>query len=645
MAKKKRLKFFKIFIGGLIGLFLIFFSFQTFARQINNKITFNDVKLTWQRGSSTHEFFRVGDMTGPNPFFKHTDVFSFNIGWASSEPLSTGEFFTFNVPRAFSHAPSGGFDIIGPGNTVLGKVTFSPTADINTSLATATFNQNVEGLPNPSGVITINTIFNPITPLGGESIHWKFTLGGTTHEYRGLFEPLMPPIQIPQPESESYAPEPMPEPDVHEPDPLPVGTITIRKNLAGFFADWGVTTSKVFQARVRDVSNGCYLRFNRQANGTFQTDLHYCGSAPTSDTRELVEFSVANSALLTNIWAGSRYVVEEIGGHNYTATSSGNNAVVSLGGNMIVTITNTYERGTGNLVITKNLAGSFADWGVSKSTVFRARVKDVTNNNYVYFFQQADGTYRADGNSGSDVPGTNPNELIIFSADRPAILTNLWSDTIYIVEEVQGSFFETSYIGNSRSFPESGNMIVTVTNTYEHGLGKLVITKTLVGKFASRNVNESTIFRARVKDVTNDNYLIFKTTPEADGTIRCVGNDVDGLSENFTGPTTEFVEFTAHDSVIISNLWANIIYKVEEVEGHYFQASYRGNSNSFGEGENIVVNITNLFRTDDELRGDDSLKNPSTGSARLPFIILTLSMITAIGVIYITSRKNKFYKI
>ncbi|MCL2696239.1 MAG: hypothetical protein FWE69_07945, partial [Clostridiales bacterium] len=381
------------------------------------------------------------------------------------------------------------------------------------------------------------------------------------------------------------------------------GSMVITKKLADTPEDWGVDGATVFSARIKDVTGNNYLLFEIQANGTYKAVGNNGSSMPTNDLRELVKFTADTKAVLTDLWAGRVYKVEETPGEHYTASYTGNNVSFPTSGNGNVVITNTYEHGTGSMMITKKLAGFPEDWGVDKNTVFTARVKDVSDNNFVLFELQKDGTYKAVGNSGKSEPTNDKRELVSFTAGSAAELTNLWAGHIYQVIEVSGSHYTPEYEGNNVSFPESGNMIVVVKNTYEHGTGSLIIRKDLSGCAEDWEVDNATVFTARVKDVTDGNYVFFDLQP--DGTYKANGNSG---SPTPSANAREIVAFTAGGTAQLTHLWAGHVYQIQETEGEHYTASYTGNDVIFSESGNGVVTITNTY---------DAPEKPKTGESSM----------------------------
>ena len=376
------------------------------------------------------------------------------------------------------------------------------------------------------------------------------------------------------------------------------GNLIISKRLAGSPRDWGVDENTVFPAMVKDVTDGNYVLFALQPDGKYLAVGNNNSPTPTKDTREQIRFTAGSPAILSGLWTNHVYEVQEAGGSHYKTAYIGNSTILPNGGNMNVTITNTYEHGSGNLVIRKTLEGFPRDWGVDENTVFTARIKDVTDNNYLLFSIQEDGTYLAFGNNGSETPTKDTRELVRFTASKPVVLTGLWVNQEYVVIESAGPNYTASYQGKEamlpQVMPESGNMNVTITNTFDHGIGNITISKYLAGKPNNWNVNERTVFTARVRDVTDaDNKYDIYFDRQPDGQYETVDS---GLSQEPTG--SPIVRFTASSPITLTKLWENRIYEVVEDGGEQYTATYSGNNAPIPESGNMNVAITNIFGHD-----------------------------------------------
>ena len=379
--------------------------------------------------------------------------------------------------------------------------------------------------------------------------------------------------------------------NTYELDDHGVGNITISKVLAGSFIEWGMDENTVFMVRVKDATdpnNIYYLDFRSLSDGRYEAVAVGTGS-------QYIQLTAGMPVVLTMLWDSRVYEVEETSGASYAITYTGNSSMLPEGGNLNVTVVNTFEQGsTGNLAISKRLAGSPSDWGVDETTIFSVRVKDVTNDNYVLFDLQPDGRYLAVGNNGSSVPTDDINELVRLTSGSPVVMIGLWTNIVYEVEEVGGVHYTVTYTGNGATLPEGGNMSVTITNTYDHGTGNLVIRKSLAGFSGSQGVDENTVFTARVKDATDNNYLLFRI--QQDGTYLAFANNGSGYP---TSDARELVRFTAGRPAVLTGLWANHEYIVEEVVGPGYTATYQGSENmppqTLPQGVNMNVTVTNTY--------------------------------------------------
>jgi len=358
------------------------------------------------------------------------------------------------------------------------------------------------------------------------------------------------------------------------------GDLVIRKQLADNFTDWGVDETTVFSVRVKDATNNNYLLFSGAG-----PDYICTGNSHSSDssTGDVLKISAGQPVTVTNLWANAAYEVEELDGAHYDITYQGNGVLFNTRTNTAVTVTNTYEPGTGELIINKRLAGSYTDWGVDESTLFSVRVKDVTNDNYLQF--SGDGpVYVCTGANGT-------GDVIKISAGQPVTVQGLSPGNKYEVEEISGANYDITYQGNGVTLVERQNSTVTVINTYKHGTGELIINKRLAGNFMEWGVNELTEFSVRIKDVTYNNYLLFSG---AGPVYTCIGNNNSSDSR-----TAGIIKISAGQPVTINNIWINAKYEVEEISGANYAITYQGNGVLFTEEQSSTVTITNTYKPDE----------------------------------------------
>jgi len=373
--------------------------------------------------------------------------------------------------------------------------------------------------------------------------------------------------------------------------------LIIRKELAGYPEDWGVDDSTVFSVRVKDVTNNNYLLF--KGTGPVYECYGNSGSGDSS-TGDIIKVSAGQPATITNLWVGAKYEVEEIDVKRCKTTYVNNGPRITEGRDSVVTVVNTYDHGTGYLIINKKLAGSYEDWGVDEVTVFYAKVKDITNDNYLMFkaAPEEDGSYRCIGNTvdGLSEPYTgSPITEVPFSAGQSAVISNLYLSAEYKVEEVSypNSKPET---GSGTLYTPGQNCVITVTNTFDHGTGALVISKKLAGSYEDWIVGDSKEFKVKIKDTGDTNYLLFKAEKETDGSYWCVGNDVAGLTEEYDGATLTELPVTAECPLIVKHLWINHKYEVEELDGNGYTAEYVNNGARYLESRNSNITVVNMYK-------------------------------------------------
>jgi fimbrial isopeptide formation D2 family protein len=244
---------------------------------------------------------------------------------------------------------------------------------------------------------------------------------------------------------------------------------------------------------------------------------------------------------------------------------------------------------TGTLRIAKNLEGWYdTDWNVTEYSLFAALVRvfnPVTGlfDRYMTFSDDPNplpqGTHSGDARqyvyTGITGSGTAASTALFCTSD-PAVITGIPLDLTWYVEEYfesENDFIKVTYTHHNTT---SENPIpldavsgatrrVTVTNDYSHGVGYLEINKLFSGFASDWGVNDSTIFHVRVWDKDYENYLLFRGTPGADGTYRCIGNTVNWLSEGYSGTPISVLPISANNSIKLSNLWTWGKYEVQEV--------------------------------------------------------------------------------
>jgi len=162
---------------------------------------------------------------------------------------------------------------------------------------------------------------------------------------------------------------------------------------------------------------------------------------------------------------------------------------------------------------------------------------------------------------------------------------------------VEESYYPNS-IADTRStalYAPGQNCVIEVVNTFDHGVRALVVNKKLAGSYEDWIVGESAEFKVKIKDTGDVNYLLFKDTPEADGSYWCVGNTVAGLSEFYDGATITELPVTAERPLVALNLWINHDYLVEEIDGDGYEAEYTDNGSRLLKDQNSIVTVVNMY--------------------------------------------------
>ncbi|MCL2403797.1 MAG: hypothetical protein FWC86_06200, partial [Coriobacteriia bacterium] len=230
----------------------------------------------------------------------------------------------------------------------------------------------------------------------------------------------------------------------------PVAAMRLLKLFDGFPSDWGITAATEFQVKIWDADNSNYLLFvapdaealasgsgwdrsywspgtlfcvgndggasgNWNISDSYWEQRYLEGSAAILDT---IPIYLLQQLGLTNIWP-SQYEVHELDfAGNLLSTSPvnswwqayysfrnlmrvggpGDPGTIDPGGNYLVTVTNVFQHGEGNLSLFKELEGYPEDWDVSDETSFTIRIWDAVENPSVLLLfdpvRQSDGTFR-----------------------------------------------------------------------------------------------------------------------------------------------------------------------------------------------------------------------------------------------------------
>ena len=441
--------------------------------------------------------------------------------------------------------------------------------------------------------------------------------------------------------------------DVH-----PVGSLTISKKLTGAWENWLTKDNEkdtVYRAKVWDVTetdpskhNFLLFKSTPEPDGSYWCVTNNVFGEPyLGATISEVPFTVNKPVTLTNLWAESTYWVEEVDDYHFTPVYKTLGSLETDGTFYLayhddeaeVEITNDYEHALGDLVISKKLAGGYADRNVSEATEFYAQVRDVTPSaggpDYgpILLFIQGGSpeeeagnvavgpySYWCVGNMGFLTDPRynlgNPDEAQIrqmiadkvildrvpFSADHAAVVRNLWitdmehNPEYYRVDEIvpAGSPYTVGYIGNNEPgvhdeltftkldvYDEKkdemyDNIRVEVINTYEQATGGLILGKRLAGDYGDYSVTGDTFFHAKIK--AGSQYLIF------DEANACTGADGIGTA----------VSFSVNSSATLRNIPVGTV-TVEEVTGAGYAASYSAESLPILSGVNAVLTVTNTY--------------------------------------------------
>ena len=289
-----------------------------------------------------------------------------------------------------------------------------------------------------------------------------------------------------------------------------------------------------------------------------------------------------------------------------------------------VNVHNFFPHGEGMVVINKVLAGSPEDWGIDERSDFYIRIRgydpilggdigfmeftDRGNNSYEWidlFYGPTDTLEPDESYIPLDEPGeSEPVIYLPISVEHSIVLTGV-PNTMRLAVGASGDFeefikdengilvpileydrfFDTTgnhlfssvitetnrsvFEGGHGNPDDPGNLIVTVTNRWEHGIGTLIVNKQL-GEYLPDDVTETTSFDIRVRDYTDSTWLLW--IPDREGRPNhwwCVGNDVASLSEFLTpqeiSTVTQLIPISYSAPATLLNMWTGRMYRVAEI--------------------------------------------------------------------------------
>jgi hypothetical protein len=427
----------------------------------------------------------------------------------------------------------------------------------------------------------------------------------------------------------------------------PRGSIILRKELDGYYRDWGVRRNTPFFARIWEIPDismpneknlllfqeihvqGGTIEYNLIGyRNAFGEDILLEGVNPNDINLPVtvINFSYYEPSELFGLPFGrdKHYFVEEF----FEETRHTNNISVEFTepygvarlvstesrGTIInpvddsfsptITIVNNFTSTNNYKQIEKELEGHWRDWGVDEFTVFHAQVfHTATTDAALYFvFDNSNNTfkyvpyYEIDNHSHESLITDIP-----FSVATPAVLAGLDRGLEYIYKEVNaGNVWEDGFVSAPRvvTDEQTGNITnVIITNTFRHNFGQITIYNELVNH--PRGVNENTLFETTVRDVTDSYNLLFILEDENTNTWRHVGNRTDGMDPRIRNENVhEKIQFSVNKPALLTNLWGGRMYAVNEViSGNYEFATERtpAQSQMMWGGDELKVTITKTF--------------------------------------------------
>jgi hypothetical protein len=217
---------------------------------------------------------------------------------------------------------------------------------------------------------------------------------------------------------------------------------------------------------------------------------------------------------------------------------------------------------TGSLRIEKGLDGWFhTDWNVNNNTVFRAIVK--SGDRFLTFdpiagqtrqYQYTGSTNRRETASTVEFSVNGLAEIIGIPHGFTLSVEEVFDvDTVLAKELIKVTYtYDGNAHANSVTITDGHTHRLMITNDYSHGVGYLEVHKVLDGFAKDWGVSDSTVFHVRIYDIDYGNYLLFQSTPGPDGTYRCIGNNVMGLSEGYIGTPIDAIPISVNQYIVQS---------------------------------------------------------------------------------------------
>ena len=224
--------------------------------------------------------------------------------------------------------------------------------------------------------------------------------------------------------------------------------------------------------------------------------------------------------LTMNDVAVGEYTIEETGqdvtGKTVTVTYTVNSgaivtgnqatAAVNKGTTTAVDFTNTYVDDTGNLVLTKTLAGDVTSEEAERAVSFK-----VTGNGLSVDYTLADFTKGADGKYTLTIQNVLVGNYTVEETAKD--INNKTVTTTYTINAGQTTAGDKA----TATITKDDTATVAFTNSYANDTGKLVITKTLVGDVTADEAEDALAFRVTAPDGTETDYTLADFIKDASG--------------------------------------------------------------------------------------------------------------------------------
>jgi uncharacterized protein YifN (PemK superfamily) len=321
------------------------------------------------------------------------------------------------------------------------------------------------------------------------------------------------------------------------------------------------------------------FHFTVELTGTLDKDTYPMTIGDTTsdlkftDSKAEFDLKAGETATITGLPAGISYQVTETADSNFTTESSNEESVIAAETIQKVTFTNT--RKTGDLSISKKLAGNTTAEDLNKTFKFTVELSD----------KQSEAAYPMTiGDTTSDLKFTNGKAEVDLKAGETATITGIPSGVTYKVTETADDSFTSEISDAEGNITADETAEVVATNTRK--TGDISITKKLAGNTTKEDLQKTFHFTVELDaELENDTYpmTIGNTTTEIKFT--------DGKAE---------LDLKAGETATITGLPSGITYKVTETADSDFSAKSSNDEGEIVADKTAEVTFTNTKIPDEK---------------------------------------------